>query len=168
MSRIVAAIALGLAFAFAAPLAHAQTAEPEQIVRDIYAQYGPDSWPDDPQGQYFSEDLLALYNDVAEGAGESPELGIDFDIFLNAQDIDTVTDLTTRIDQKTDDLQVVDVTFTAFEQQQTIRYTFIPTDAGWKIDDIDWGEEGANLRALLGELADMQQGEGMSDGEGEE
>lgn len=167
MSRIVAAIALGLAFAFATPLAYAQTAEPEQIVRDIYAQYGPDSWPDDPQGQYFSEDLLALYNDVAEGAADNDELGVDFDVFLNAQDVDTVTNLSTRIDQKTDDMQVVDVTFTAFGQEQIMRYTFVATDAGWKIDDIDWGEEGANLRALLGELEAMQQGDGGM-GEGEE
>jgi hypothetical protein len=165
MIRLAVAFCLSLLVTVPVALAQVQGPEPDAIVRDIYAAYGPESWPDDAQGQHFSPDLLALYTEVVEGAGDNVELGIDFDVFRNAQDVDAVTDLSTRIDQASPDMQVVDATFTAFGQEQIVRYTFIATADGWKIDDIDWGEEGANLRALLGQLLAEQRGGFEDEGE---
>lgn len=158
MPRLVLAlvVAFSVGVSFAPPPLAAQTNDPVAIVEAIYAQYGPDSWPEQPQDLYFTPSLLALYNEVAEGSGDKPELGIDFDAFLNAQDVDEVTNLTTRIVEQTTDRELVDVTFTAFEQETIMRYTFAVTPDGWKIDDIAWGEEGAALRPLLDQLRQDQ------------
>jgi len=163
MSRLAAALATCLAIFLASPVARAAEATPEAIVRDIYAAYGPESWPEDPAGDHFSADLLARYIAVEEAAAANEEPGVGFDVFINAQDIDSVTNLTTRVAQQGDDRQLVDVTFTAFEQEQVMRYTFVATDDGWKIDNIAWGEEGANLRALLDEVMAMQADGGFGD-----
>jgi hypothetical protein len=166
----LAAFAAATFLAFAGPAVAADATEPQAILKDIYGAYGPDSWPKDPEDRYFSPSLLARYNEIIDGGGDDPSLGIDFDVFINAQDVDKVSDLSLRMDQKTDAMQVVDATFTVFGEEKIIRFTFIKTDAGWKIDDMDWGEEGANLRGLLDQLEADQKAaaEGGTVDEGED
>jgi len=126
----------------------------------IYAAYGPEGRTADLEDKYFSPDLLTLYDNVAKGAGDNVELAVDFDVSLNAQDIDQVTNLQTTVQAASDARQVIDVTFTAFGQETIMRYVFVAGADGWKIDDISWGEEGAALRPMLEELLRAQKDAG--------
>jgi hypothetical protein len=113
--------------------------------------------PDDPQGRFFAPDLLSMYDDVQAGAGNNPELALDFDVFLNAQDIDLVTDLETRVRTPTAGVQIVDAAFTAFGQRQIVQYAFVRTADRWKIDNIAWNGEASHLRAALARLKALQE-----------
>ena len=136
-------------------VAHAAS-EPETIVREIYDAYGPDSMPVEPYETYFSPELLQLWNKVEEGVGDDVEMGIDFDIFLDAQDTDEPTDIETSLKQAGKGKAKVAVSFTAFGDRKSMTYDFIASDAGWKIDNIAWGSDRPDLRALLAELLEQQ------------
>jgi hypothetical protein len=132
----------------------AETGSPEQILKALYAQYGPDSTPENPYEAYFSPDLLALWNEVDEGSED--DVGVDFDIFIDAQDFDTVNDLKLA-SKKTGPGKIhVDATFTAFGEGKAVSYDFVSTDAGWKIDNMGWGPDRMDLRALLADLKAQQ------------
>ncbi|MEO8669257.1 MAG: hypothetical protein ABI399_12115 [Bauldia sp.] len=146
---LVAAAAMVLAVAAIPALADS---EPETIVRSIYQAYGPETEPDNPHDAYFSPKLLNLWKEVDEGGKGDVEYSIDFDVFLDAQDIDTVTDIVTKLTDDGPDKAHVDVTYTAFGEQRASTYDFISTDAGWKIDNIEWGADRDDLRKLLTQL----------------
>lgn len=126
------------------------------IVRDIYAAYTPDSVPEGLPERLFTEDLLARYSAVEHHAAEHGEAGLGFDIFIDAQDFDTIGDLSLREFER-EGARLIDVEFSIFGEYRIMRYVFLPTAEGWKIDNIEWGEEGANLRDLLEETRVMQQ-----------
>ena len=155
-SAVVAVLSVIL-FAGAVAPAVAVDDDPVAILTEIYGAYGEDSMPDDPQGRFFAPDLLSMYDDVQAGAGDNPELALDFDVFLNAQDIDMVTDLVTRVEKPASGIQIVDATFSAFGQRQMVQYAFVRTGEGWKIDNIAWNGEANHLRAVLARLKALQE-----------
>jgi hypothetical protein len=131
--------------------------DPAAIVTAIYAQWA------DPCCNYFnvidthfSPSLKKLYRDVEEGAGMDIEFAIDFDIFLNAQDEDTVTSVVITPIEETAETAALKVTYTAFGQQQSGTYEFVKTPEGWKIDDMGWGDERKQLRPMLDDLKQSQ------------
>jgi len=140
---------------FGAGPAMAADTPPEAIIRSIYVQYGPDSWPDDPYTATFSTELLKLWTEVDEGAKDDEEYAVDFDVFINAQDVDTVSNLTFQAHDETDSSVVIDASFEVFGEQQMVTYTMIKTTAGWKIDDISWSPE-SGLKSMLAELKQSQ------------
>ena len=141
---------------FGTAVAVAAQSEPEAIVRAIYEQYGPDSSPDHPFDRYFSRGLLKAYDEVVEGAQGDFEYDIDFDVFLDAQDQDTVTNIKTSLTPDGADKATVDVTFTAFGEDKAMTYSFLNTPEGWKIDNMGWGPDRWDLRTLLDDLKQQQ------------
>jgi hypothetical protein len=105
--------------------------------------------PENPQETYCSPKLLKLWMEVEEGSKGDVEYSIDFDVFLDAQDIDQVTDIATTLTEEGPGKAHVDVTFTAFGEKKAATYSFVSTDAGWKIDNIGWGGDRLDLRTLL-------------------
>lgn len=140
-----------------ATAAAAEADDPEAIVRAIYGQWAdPCCTYFDVIGTHFSPKLAALYNAVQDGAGDDIEYAIDFDIFLDAQDEDTVSGVTTSYVEKSDDRAVVAVSYAAFGETHDATYSFIRTKAGWKIDDMGWGPDRMGLRAMLDDLKEQQ------------
>jgi hypothetical protein len=163
MKRLVVSLAAAFVVSVGLPLAPtsigigatrvlAADAEPETIIRGIYEAYGPDSYPDNAYDKYFSPTLLKLWDEVQAGAADSIEYAVDFDIFIDAQDFDKVTDISTSLKEDGPDKATVDVSFTSFGDQHSIRYFMEKTAAGWKIDNLDWGPDRPNLREMLEEL----------------
>lgn len=161
------ALPLAALLAFAAPIvppglgpaaAVAQTADdPEAIVRAIYGQWAaPCCNYFNVIDTHFSPKLAKLYKDIQEGAGDDIEYAIDFDIFLDAQDEDTVTEVVTSYTEKSDDRAVVAVSYKAFGETSEQTYSFVKTKAGWKIDDMGWGPDRPGLRAMLDDLKEQQ------------
>jgi len=137
--------------------ATAGMSEPEALVRGIYDQYSADGNPSDPYDDDFSPQLLKLWEAVEDGAGDDDQNGIDFDVFLDAQDTDTVTNLATALHPAGADKAMVDVTFSAFGEKKSLRYAMVKTADGWKIDNISWGAGRPDLRATLDDLLKKQQ-----------
>ncbi|HMN86946.1 MAG TPA: hypothetical protein PKA74_13260 [Bauldia sp.] len=165
MNRLVLPLAALLAVAapavppvLGAAAAVAETADdPEAIVRAIYGQWAaPCCTYFNVIDTHFSPKLAKLYKDVQEGAGDDIEYAIDFDIFLDAQDDDTVTEVVTSYLEKGDDRAVVAVSYKAFGETREQTYTFVKTKAGWKIDDMGWGPDRPALRAMLDDLEEQQ------------
>jgi hypothetical protein len=121
---------------------------PDRILVAIYSAYGPDSAPEDVPERFFSPDLLALYDAVEAGVPRG-EMGIDFDIFIDAQDIEAVKDLSLYVWDLGPRARDVDARFTVFGEPRAIRYSFVATPQGWKIDNIIWRGESENLRSHL-------------------
>jgi hypothetical protein len=140
-----------------APIVIAAEDSPEAIVEAIYAQWA------DPCCNYFNvidahftPSLKKLYRDVEAGSQMDVEFAIDFDIFLNAQDEDTVTNVTIMPIEETADTAALKVTYTAFGEEKTGTYDFVKTAEGWKIDDMGWGEDRKQLRPMLDDLKESQ------------
>ncbi|MBN9009919.1 MAG: DUF3828 domain-containing protein [Rhizobiales bacterium] len=166
--------ALALPFAplpvMAPPVAAAEKAsDAETVIRAIYAQYSKDGWPEDAEKKNFSPSLFAKWDEVQQAADAANEVGVDFDVFLDAQDTDTVTDLTTRFTPDGADKGKVEATFTAFDSQTTVTYDMVKTD-GWKIDNISWGPDRDDLRKTLAAIREDQKsgGSGGSGGDDED
>lgn len=151
-----AAFLAGLAMLITAGAAVAANEDPADIVRGIYAAYTPDSWPEGLPAKLFTPELLDLYNEVEDHAAAVGEPGLGFDIFIDAQDFDAIGDLSLREFER-EEARLIDVEFTIFGEYRVMRYVFVPVAEGWKIDNIEWGEEGANLRAALAETRVMQE-----------
>ncbi|HZP21084.1 MAG TPA: hypothetical protein VFB16_12855 [Bauldia sp.] len=151
MQRIAVFLAALLVFAGAAGAATApkKVSEPEAVILGIYSQYSPDKWPTDAEQTTFSPDLWAKWKEVQDAADAADDVGVDFDVFLDAQDTDTVTDISTKFTPDGADKGTVEITFTAFGEKRTIDYAMVKTDKGWKIDNIDWGNDEGNLRETL-------------------
>ena len=142
---------------FGMSVADAAENDPEGIVRSIYAQWAaPCCNYYNVIDTHFTPELRKLYRAVEEGAGDELDYAIDFDIFLDAQDEDTVTDVVTHAVDKGDGRVVVAVTYTAFGESHDASYTFVKTGKGWKIDDMGWGPDRDGLRAMLQDLLAQQ------------
>ena len=89
------------------PAAAAEKAgDAETVIRGIYAQYSKDGWPEDAEKKTFSPSLLAKWDEVQQAADAANEVGVDFDVFLDAQDTDTVTNLSTKFTPDGADLRL--------------------------------------------------------------
>jgi hypothetical protein len=162
----VLAFLLAVLFPFAS-LAADKTSDAEAVIRAIYAQYSKDGWPEDAEKKNFSPDLWAKWDEVQQAADANNEVGVDFDVFLNAQDTDTVTNLTTRFTPEAADRGKVEATFTAFDAQTTVTYEMVKTADGWKIDNISWDPDEDDLRKTLAAIREQQKnggGDGGDDG----
>ena len=126
----VAVIALLLGFAAAASAATLSDAE--TVIVDIYKQYSPDHWPTNPEEATFSPDLWQKWKEVEDAADASGDVGVDFDVFLDAQDTDTVSDIHTTFNATGNDKGAVGITFTAFGEKRTMNFLMVKTAAGWK------------------------------------
>jgi hypothetical protein len=137
--------------------AAAKVSDAEQVIHLLYEQYGADDSPTNPYDDFFSPSLLKLWDQVDDGAGDDDEYAIDFDVFLDAQDTDVVTGLSTAMTPNGNNGATVAATFTAFGEVKQITYTMVKTGVGWKIDNISWGSDRPDLRALLADLLKKQQ-----------
>ena len=168
MKRLSLAVVIALAFALALPGAtglgpvaaiaktKAKPKDPESVIRAIYAQYSKDAGPAEAQQQYFSADLYQLWIDVQRGANGVDDVGVNFDVFLDAADLDAVTDVATKFTPNGGDRGTVDVTFTASGKATAVSYPMIKTARGWKIDNIVWGGKRGDLRATLAAIKKKQ------------
>jgi hypothetical protein len=141
---------------FGVSAAMAAASEPEAIVTEIYGQWNPCCNYFNVIDTYFTPSLKKLYRDVEEGAGDDIEYAIDFDIFLNAQDEDTVTDVRMTRLEDTPGRVVVEVSYAAFGEEKTQTYTFASTADGWRIDDMGWNTDIDQLRPMLNDLKQAQ------------
>lgn len=126
--------------------------DPEAVIRRIYSQYTKEAGPAEAEQQTFSPDLLKLWYDVQSSANAANDVGVDFDVFLDAQDIDVVSNVTTTFTPDGDSKGTVDITFTAFGKPKTVHYAMVKTGQGWKIDNISWGADRDDLRRTLAAL----------------
>jgi hypothetical protein len=160
----LAVVALSLAFfrpLLPAPALAADAPSPEAILKAIYGAYGPNASPEDPQGKYFTPDLLAKYNAAVTAGGDDPETGLGFDIFLDADEAATVSGLKLTAGQTSATAAAVDAQFKVLDEERDIRFDFVKTASGWKIDDLDWGDDEGTLRMFLDQL--MSDDPGLDD-----
>lgn len=152
--------------AFMSPSAAAaeKAGDAETVIRGIYAQYSKDGWPEDAEKKTFSPSLLAKWDEVQQAADAANEVGVDFDVFLDAQDTDTVTNLSTKFTPDGADKGKVEATFTAFDTQTTVTYNMVRTADGWKIDNISWGPDRDDLRKTLEAIREDQKSGGGGSG----
>ncbi len=171
MSRILFLLPFMLVAALAAPaplhfligpsaaVAAEKVTEPENVIRAIYAQYSKDGFPEDPEKKNFSPSLWAQWDEVQQAADAANDVGVDFDVFIDAQDTDQITNLTTKFTPDGADKGTVEASFTAFDTQTTVTYAMVKTADGWKIDNISWGSDRDDLRKTLAQIrADQKSG----------
>jgi hypothetical protein len=167
LRRLVRSAALALAFASLAslPLVAAtapvaaksqkvrQSAlDPESVIRNIYKQYDKLAGPAEAQQQNFTEDLYKLWIDVQAATSGFDDVGVDFDVFLDAKRLDEVKDLATRFTASGSDKGTVSAKFSCLGKEKTLTYAMVKTSRGWKIDDISYGPKRKDLRTLLASL----------------
>lgn len=150
------ALAFGVFALWALPATASDDASPQQILAEIYSAYGPDSAPQNVPDRFFAPELLTLY-DAVEADTPPGEMAIDFDIFIDAQDLDRVADLSFYVWDAPPSARVIDAKFTVSGEPRSIRYSFVKTPQGWKIDNIVWRGESENLRSYLTGLRARQQ-----------
>ena len=165
MKSFAVLLAAVVAFAWTAAGAAEKFSEPETLIRGIYAQYSSDHWPADPEKETFSPDLWKLWKEVSDAAEKADDVGVDFDVFLDAQDTDTVTKVSTKFTPAGTDKGTVAITFTAFDAESHIDFAMVKTAKGWKIDNITWkrAEDQGGTSDLRTELAAIKKDQGEYD-----
>ena len=128
--------------------------DPETVIRTIYTQYSKEAGPAEAeQSELLARSATSSGIEAQQARqGQADDVGIDFDVFLDAQDLDAITDVTTKFTADGDDKGTVEAKFTAFGTKKTIAYAMVKTPKGWKIDNISWGTDREDLRAMLTEL----------------
>jgi hypothetical protein len=164
MKRFAVVLAAILAFAWTAGAAE-KISEPEALIRGIYAEYSSDHWPTNPEKETFSPDLWKQWKEVADAAEKADDVGVDFDVFLDAQDTDTVTNVSTKFTPAGVDKGSVAITFTAFATESHIDFAMIKTAKGWKIDNITWqrADDQGGASDLRAELAQIKKDQSEPD-----
>lgn len=127
-------------------------ADPETVIRNIYKQYDKHAGPAEAEQQNFSESLYKLWIDVQAATSGVDDVGVDFDVFLDARDLDEVTNLSTKFTPDGDGKGAVTVSFSALGKAKTMAFSMVKTGRGWKIDNISWGPKRKDLRTLLTSL----------------
>ena len=127
----------------------AKAKDPETVIRTIYSQYSREAGPAEAEQQNFSPDLLKLWYEVQGAASTADQVGVDFDVFLDAQELDAVSNVATKFTPDGSDKGMVDATFTAFGTPKSVHYAMVKTGRGWKIDNISWGADREDLRQTL-------------------
>lgn len=144
---------LATAFVLAAlpGVALAARSGPADFLNAIYAQYGPgkDGVPLDDVAalrRVFTPSLAELIQHDRAMAEESDDLPtLDGDPFVDAQDWD-ITDLDVKVEDLGGGRAVGHVSFHNFGEAKSIDLDLVQTSAGWRIDDVKWGD--ASLRGL--------------------
>jgi hypothetical protein len=153
----LAAGALGATTAFgpSPALAAAKISEPERVIRAIYESYPPMGSdlglaPTGSEDKNFSPSLLKAWKEVEDTAAAASQVGVDWDVFIDAQDVDTVHDIVTTFAPDGPAKGTVTANFTVFGKEQTKTFPMVKTLGGWKIDNVIWGTgEEDNLRSVL-------------------
>jgi hypothetical protein len=150
MKRFAVFLIAVAAFAGTASAATKKTVnDAEAVILGIYSQYTVDQWPSDAEEASFSPDLWKQWKEVQDAADAAGDVGVDFDVFIDAQDTDEVTGMSTKFTANGGDKGTVAITFTAFGETRTVTYAMVVTPKGWKIDNINWGPDREDLRQLL-------------------
>lgn len=131
--------------------AFAAQSGPADFLNAIYGQYAPGKdgvTLDDAAAlrRVFTPSLAELIQHdraMAEEADDLPTL--DGDPFVDAQDWD-ITDLDVKVEDLGGGRAVGHVTFRNFGEAKTVELDLVRTTAGWRIDDVKWGD--ASLRGL--------------------
>jgi hypothetical protein len=164
LRRLLRSAALVLAFAPLASLplvastapvaakARQSAVDPESVIRNIYKQYDKMAGPAEAQQQNFTEGLYKLWIDVQAATSGFDDVGVDFDVFLDAKRLDEVKDLATKFTPSGGDKGTVSAKFSCLGKQKTLTYAMVKTSRGWKIDNISFGPKRKDLRALLATL----------------
>jgi hypothetical protein len=167
MLRRLVALALALAIGASLPVlaltvpaaaksqkakASAGSLDPETVIRNIYKQYDKSAGPAEAQQMNFTEDLYKLWIDVQAATTGFDDVGVDFDVFLDAQGLDEVKDLATKFAPTGDGKGTVVAKFSCLGKQKTLTYAMVKTSRGWKIDNIAFGPKRKDLRTLLASL----------------
>lgn len=137
-------------------VANAAESEPEAVIRAIYEHYSPEDAPSGLEERTFSPSLLQAWNEVEEAADAAGEVGVDWDVFIDAQDFDAVTDLSTKFTPADAGKGTVSAAFTVFGEARAIDYAMVETADGWKIDNIAWGPDRDDLRSTLAAIRQSQ------------
>ena len=131
MNRFGLCASLTVALAFAAPGAACPRRRPRYVAGARQGDQGQDEGsrdghphdlqpiqqggrPAEAEQQNFSADLYKLCIEAQQGGDQADDVGIDFDVFLDAQDLDAITDVTTKFTAAGDDKGTVTAKFTAF------------------------------------------------------
>lgn len=148
--------------ALAAIAPAAEAAEPEEIIRQIYADHQP--WTrkfidfGDTAGlrKYFDESLVALIQKDIDTSVATESIGcMDFDPLLDAQDFDDAGITSPQIRRIRDRSRVLfEVAFTGRseawkEWKVKLLFELTKTPQGWRVHDITY-KSGHALRAILG------------------
>src|SRR5947209_7517270 len=113
--------------------------DPEAVIRSIYSQYTKEAGPAEAEQETFSPDLLQLWFDAQSAGNGTNEVSVDFDVFIDAQDVDVVTNVATKFTPEGVDKGTIDAAFTVLGDKKTVHYDMVKTGQGWKIDNISWG-----------------------------
>ncbi len=134
------------------PVVTVAAEDPTTIIRAVYDAYDAGQY-DDLEKMAFTPELYKAYTQVQENAPEDDVPPIDFLVFLNAQDDDTVKieDLAFTPSGPKDGKVVAKLTM--FGATRTFIFAMKATKAGWRVDDIDWGEGQETLRAMIAAAA---------------
>ncbi|MBN8994149.1 MAG: DUF3828 domain-containing protein [Rhizobiales bacterium] len=130
----------------------AAASDPETVVQNIYKQYDKSAGPAEAQQQNFTDDLYKLWIDVQASTSGFDDVGVDFDVFIDAQGLDEVKGLATKFAPDGDGKGTLVAKFACLGKQKTITYTMVKTGRGWKIDNISYGPKRKDLRTLLASL----------------
>ncbi len=131
----------------------AAPASPDAVVRELYTLhrkgYGHvfDRKGRKLQQRFFDENLARL---IWKDLTETPEgeVGhLDFDPLYNAQDIH-VTRFRVGTPAVEGDKATVHVTFNNYDRKEDLKFLMVKTPAGWKISNIDYGENFDLLKIL--------------------
>ncbi|MBN9017712.1 MAG: DUF3828 domain-containing protein [Rhizobiales bacterium] len=141
---------IGAALLSAVPLA-AAASSPLAFLKSIYEQYGSgkDGVPLDDNAalkRWFTPSLAALIQHDRAMADEADDLPtLDGDPFVDAQDWDII-DLSVKAEDLGGGKAAGHVSFRNLGEAKTIELDLVETSAGWRVDDIHWGD--ASLRGL--------------------
>ncbi len=132
-------IALFLALALSAGLAHAAAApdsDPVSLIKAIYATY-LDEHNDDPGlAHIYSKRLQALIDKDDKETPEGMVGRIDWDVFIDGQDW-KLTELKISEVSKSADKAAVRATFKNFDSASNMLFDLVREDGHWRVDDVE-------------------------------
>jgi hypothetical protein len=137
----------------AAPVSTAQPTTPASVIDSLYKIHnnglGPilDGKGREARLRFFAPSLVALFAKELEGAPSDEVGNLDFDPFYNAQDVE-IHDFKIGEPRIKGDTATVLVTFRNFDRKENLDYTLVDTPDGWRISNIDYGDN-QNLVAIL-------------------
>lgn len=128
------------------------TAEPDEVVADLYKQHDADKSPFFQTAnralvdKYFAQSTADLiWQDAIDSAGEVGALGAD--PLYNAQDTDIKNFKIGKGEIKGKSATVT-VTFTNFGEKQTLEFDLVQEKGNWKIENIKY-DDGSSLLQIL-------------------
>ncbi|GGD41133.1 DUF3828 domain-containing protein [Aureimonas glaciei] len=125
-----------LAAATVLPSLAATFDSPQALLTALYAPYLQEDGDTSDQSAFFSDSLNALY---AKDAAATPdgEMGVlDFDPVIAGQDY-AISKLVIETPDISGDSAKVTVRFDNFDMPQTLFYSLVREQGGWKVDDIE-------------------------------